>query len=321
MKPATPPLHPRNSHRGHYDFPRLQQHSPELAVHVRTNPRGEPTIDFADPVAVLALNRTLLRTHYGVHVWELPPGYLCPPIPGRADYVHHAADLLAADLEGSIPRGPGIAVLDIGVGANCIYPIVGRHEYGWRFVGSEIDALAVESARHIVAANPGLRDLVECREQMQRDQVLHGVIQAGEKFALTLCNPPFHASAAAAASATQRKQRNLSAEKRPVPLRRNFGGRANELWCPGGEIAFVSRLMRESRAYAAQCAWFTSLVASRDSLPALERELARVRIAEVRTIAMAQGAKRSRFLAWTFLPAPERRALLRGLSAAKVSGT
>jgi 23S rRNA (adenine1618-N6)-methyltransferase len=33
--------------------------------------------------------------------------YLCPPIPGRADYIHYIADLLASN-NGIIPKGHGI---------------------------------------------------------------------------------------------------------------------------------------------------------------------------------------------------------------------
>ena len=42
------------------------------------------------------LNRAILMHHYGVKSWDIPAGYLCPPIPGRADYIHSVADLLAA---------------------------------------------------------------------------------------------------------------------------------------------------------------------------------------------------------------------------------
>src|SRR5688572_21763289 len=116
-------MHPRNRHQARYDFAPLIRTSPELAVFVRPNPYGDESIDFADPAAVTALNRALLKHFYGISYWQIPPGYLCPPIPGRADYIHHVADLLATSHHGSIPHGASVAVLDIGVGANCIYPI------------------------------------------------------------------------------------------------------------------------------------------------------------------------------------------------------
>ena len=133
-------LHPRNRHSGRYDFPKLIAACPELGEYVILNPYGKQSIDFANPDAVRVFNRALLRQFYGIQHWDIPAGYLCPPVPGRADYLHGLADLLAADNGGIIPRGAAVRVLDIGTGANCIYPLIGHREYGWYFTGSDIDA-------------------------------------------------------------------------------------------------------------------------------------------------------------------------------------
>lgn len=286
-------MHPRNAHQGRYDFPALVAAVPELERFLRPSPSGDPTIDFADPLAVTTLNRALLRRFYDISTWELPPGYLCPPIPGRADYIHHVAHL------------PGLAgnasarVLDIGVGANCIYPIIGRHAYGWSFVGSDIDPIALSAAARTITANPTLREGVELRRQSEPLQVFRGILQPGEHFDLAICNPPFHASAFEAEAGTQRKLRNLAAGKK-VALARNFGGTSNELWCAGGERAFVRRMIAESAEFRRTVGWFTALVAKSENLPDIERALARVQPTEVRTIAMAQGQKQSRIVAWRF---------------------
>ncbi|MEO6324921.1 MAG: RlmF-related methyltransferase, partial [Thermoanaerobaculia bacterium] len=125
--PAEKPgLHPRNPHRHRYDFSQLIASSPALGPYVRPNAHGDPSIDYANPDAVLALNRALLKHVHGIAHWDVPPGFLCPPVPGRADYLHHAADLLAGSNGGEIPRGSGVRVLDIGVGANVIYPVIGH---------------------------------------------------------------------------------------------------------------------------------------------------------------------------------------------------
>lgn len=293
-------LHRRNRHRGRYPFAALIRTEPALGAYVRTNPAGQPTIDFADPAAVYRLNRAILRHDYGMVEWELPPGYLCPPIPGRADYVHALADLLGNGPGASVPRGPSVVILDIGVGANCIYPIIGVAEYGWHFVGTEIDPVAVASARRIVTANPALAGRVEIRRQAAADAIFAGIVREGERFAACLCNPPFHASAAAAAAGTARKLRNLGHAGGNDAPARNFGGRHHELWCRGGEVAFVRRMIAESAERPRLCRWFTSLVSQRESLPAIERALAAARVAEVQTIPLAHGQKRSRVLAWRF---------------------
>ena len=89
-------LHPRNRHSGRYDFPKLIAACPELGEYVILNPYGKQSIDFANPDAVRVFNRALLRQFYGIQHWDIPAGYLCPPVPGRADYLHGLADLLAA---------------------------------------------------------------------------------------------------------------------------------------------------------------------------------------------------------------------------------
>lgn len=287
-------LHPRNRHAAGYDFPSLLRNCPELAPFVRPSPVGSDTIDFAAPAAVLQLNRALLKSGYGLEHWDLPPGYLCPPIPGRADYVHHLADLL-----GATARGARVRILDIGTGANVIYPILGALEYGWCFVGSDIDPDAVSWARQIVAANKNLAGKIECRLQRSPSALFRGIVQPGETFAASMCNPPFHASAAEAVASTRRKVRNLHGHQTPKPVL-NFGGQSNELWCQGGEKEFIRRMITESAALPEACGWFTTLVSKGENLPAIHHALTAARARDVRTLDLAHGQKRSRIVAWTF---------------------
>ena len=288
-------LHPRNRHRAPYDFPSLVKAHPELGPFVGRAPHGGPTIDFADPRAVRALNRALLLQVYGVQGWDLPEGFLCPPIPGRADYVHHAADLLAEG--GAVPRGAGVRVLDIGTGANLIYPLLGHREYGWSFVGTDVDRDALDAARKVVAANPGLEPVIELRLQKDRKGVFEGVIRPGERFDLAMCNPPFFASAAEARASASGKWRKLG---KGGTAARNFGGRGAELWCEGGEAAFIRRMIEESAADPGLCRWFTALVSKSANLPLFHRALRQAGCGEIRTVEMAQGQKKSRFVAWRF---------------------
>ena len=300
-------LHPRNRHRGRYDFGELSLAFPALKDFLVANAfdANELTIDFANPAAVMALNAALLKFFYQVESWRVPPGYLCPPIPGRADYVHHAADLLAQDRNGKIPRGSDIRVLDIGVGANCIYPLIGHHEYGWRFVGSDTDAVALSAAQQIVDANAGLATVIEFRLQKSPQKIFEGILTPDDRFDFVLCNPPFHASARAAEAGAARKWKNLgkggglrrNAESNP---KLNFGGQATELWCEGGEIGFVCRMVVESAKYQAQVSWFSALVSREESLPDIYSALKEVGARRVETIAMAQGQKKSRIVAWHF---------------------
>ncbi len=302
-------LHPRNRHRGRYDFAQLVAALPALKEFLVPNPfdASELTIDFANPAGVMALNAALLKAFYDVESWRVPPGYLVPPIPGRADYVHLAADLLANDNNGVIPRGSAIRVLDIGVGANCIYPLIGHHEYGWRFVGSDCDAAALAAAQQIVDGNAGLTGAIELRRQASPQKIFAGILAPDDRFDFVFCNPPFHASAREAEAGAVRKWKNLGkadkadkADKATSNPKRNFGGQAAELWCDGGEVGFVCRMVAESGNWRTQVGWFSTLVSREESLPAIYAALRDVSAQRVETVDMAQGQKKSRIVAWRF---------------------
>ena len=297
---ATSGLHPRNRHHGRYDFARLTDVCPGLRRFVIAHPDGGETVDFFDPAAVIALNRALLMADYGIVSWDLPPGALCPPIPGRVDYLHYVFDLLESDRTASGKVNMKVRVLDIGMGANCIYPILGAAEFGWRFVGTDIDASSVAWAKKTVAANPSLKDRIECRFQTSTEDIFAGAVRASERFTVSVCNPPFHGSAEEAEAGTARKLLNLGEGRSAEHPVLNFGGRSNELWCAGGEEAFVRRMIVQSALRPWQCRWFTTLVSKRGSLPAIERALHTARAAEVRVIPMRHGQKHSRIVAWRF---------------------
>ncbi|WP_249031877.1 23S rRNA (adenine(1618)-N(6))-methyltransferase RlmF [Tenebrionicola larvae] len=288
-------LHPRNRHNQRYNFDALCAQYPALREFVRPSPVGELTLDFADPAAVKTLNQALLAFFYGVKHWAIPDGFLCPPVPGRADYIHHLADLLACDNGGNIPRQA--TILDIGVGANCIYPLIGQHEYGWRFTGSDVNEQALRAAGAIITANPGLRQRIRLRRQKDSSAIFSGIIHKNEYYDATLCNPPFHASAQAAGEGNARKRRNLGTGDGPAL---NFGGQQHELWCDGGEAAFIRRMIAESTRFARQARWFTSLVSRGENLPVIMRALQEAGAARVEKVQMAQGNKQSRFIAWSF---------------------
>jgi 23S rRNA (adenine1618-N6)-methyltransferase len=293
-------LHPRNKHRSRYDFEVLLLKTPELKPFIYSNEYEIETIDFSNPMAVKTLNKSLLKTYYGILEWDLPENYLCPPIPGRADYIHHIADLLADVNQQIIPNGNNIMGLDIGVGANCIYPILGNAEYNWSFVATDIDADALENCVSIIEKNPHLTDVISLQQQVNSRYIFKDIIQPEDKFAFTICNPPFHDSKEEAAKSAARKVSNLTNQKTANPIL-NFGGQNNELWCEGGELAFITQMIYESVKYPKQCFWFTTLVSKKDHLKSIYKTLNKVEASNIKTIEMNQGQKISRLVAWTFL--------------------
>ena len=297
-------LHPRNKNRERYDFKNLTASFPPLAPFVKPNPFGDESIDFADPEAVKALNTAILKFHYGIGNWDIPEGYLCPPIPGRADYIHHIADFLCRNNYGKIPIGPQIRCFDIGVGASCIYPIIGNEEYGWSFVASDIDPVAVESANQIIASNPSLHEKVVCKLQNNPKDFFYGIVRKDELIDLSISNPPFHASAAEAQAGTLRKIHNLHLNKKAEPVL-NFGGQNHELWCDGGEEKFVREMILQSRKFAQNCFCFSTLISKESNLKKVYHTLEQAGVFGAETIPMGQGNKISRIVAWTFLTTEE----------------
>jgi 23S rRNA (adenine1618-N6)-methyltransferase len=299
-------LHPRNRHRTRYNFNELISTSPELKPFVRLNEYQDESIDFSNPAAVMILNKALLKHYYDIDHWNLPSGYLCPPVPGRADHLHHLADLLASCNTEIIPVGTNIKCLDIGVGANCIYPIIGNKEYGWSFVGSDIDLAAIRSARKIVKENVSLNGKVELRLQPDEKNIFKGIINTNEHFDLTICNPPFHTSLQEAQSGTLRKLNNLNT-KRIIKPTLNFGGKTTELWCEGGEAQFVQKMITESKQFSSSCFWFSTLISKSSNLKGVYAALKQANVIEQKTIPIAHGNKTSRIVAWTFLTKEEQR--------------
>lgn len=301
--------HPRNLHQDSYPLAQLVQYYPTLQSHIFTKPDGENSINFANANAVKALNAALLAYYYQVEFWDVPAGYLCPPVPGRADYVHYLADLLAKDNHGVVPKGNTIRGLDIGTGANVIYPIIATRAYGWQMVGTDIDPISIKSANTIIDSNSVLSGTIDIRKQHGRQQIFSDVVKPDEHFNFCMCNPPFHQSAEQAKAVSQRKLQNLSKNKvkrgshtdtQKHKYALNFAGQSNELWCEGGELQFIQRMITESREYATQIDWFTSLVSKKDNLIHIYKSLRQQGVSDVRTIDMAQGKKVSRFVAWHF---------------------
>lgn len=188
--------------------------------------------------------------------------------------------------------------LDIGVGANCIYPIIGQTEYGWTFVGSDIDPISIDNARKIATCNPALAHKIELRLQRDSQKIFEGIIAPDEYFDVTTVILLSTVPEKEAENGTLRKLSSLKGRKITKPG--STSEAANELWCEGGELRFLLTMIEESRNYRKNCGWFTSLVSKEKNLGKLTAKLKSVGISEYRIIEMHQGTKTSRILAWRF---------------------
>jgi len=299
-------LHSRNKNRERYDLSALTTSNPELKNYIMPNKFGIESVDFSNPVAVKLLNKALLNHYYGIKNWEFPDENLCPPIPGRADYIHHIADLLGENNFGTIPIGDKITCLDIGLGASCIYPIIGVTEYDWKFIGSDIDPKSIASAQNIINSNSSIKDKIECRLQKNSKDIFHGIIGKEDKIELIICNPPIHSSIEDAQKGSRRKIKNLTGKKVKIP-ELNFAGISNELICDGGEYKFIQNMIRESEKFSKNCYWFSTLVSKQSNLKGIYKLLEKIEANQIKRIPMGTGNKSSRIIAWTFLSREEQK--------------
>lgn len=296
-------MHPLNIHKDGYDFKRLIQVHPALNTYVADNGYGRLSIDYANDQAVIALNKALLEAYYGVENWSLPEGFLCPPIPSRADYLLHLGDLLSSSNAQAkqAPKGAKIRVLDIGVGASAIYPLLANGLFGWSFVGSDINPQSINHIENqLKPSNTAIKKYLETRLQNDHSKIFNGIVQSDDLFDLSMCNPPFHTSAEDAERRTKRKWKQLGLKDK-MKSTKSFGGQSNELWCEGGEVAFLLKMIRESKRYAQQILWFSSLVSRKTTLPFLDEAFGETKPNQIKVIEMSLGQKTSRFVAWTYL--------------------
>jgi 23S rRNA (adenine1618-N6)-methyltransferase len=326
--PVKQLLHKNNRHRDGYDFKALTLAHPALSAHVIFNKfNKQETIDFSKPHAVKALNTALLKHHYQIKQWDIPSGYLCPAIPGRVDYIHYLAELLSSTSFPASVKKTVINALDIGTGSGAVYPLLAHKVYDWQVVCSEIDSKSILSAKENIEEND-LTQSITLRPQPEPKHIFRGIIQANEFYHVSLCNPPFHKSFEAANAGTNRKWDNLKGTKSPkhssgissdnstgqnvdkgsdlhenkmtkkAPL--NFGGQHAELWCAGGEVAFIRNMIHESKFVRHQVLWFTCLVSKKAHLGDVKLALKKAKVKQRKVVKMAQGNKVSRFVAWSF---------------------
>jgi 23S rRNA (adenine1618-N6)-methyltransferase len=257
-----------------------------LKEFVLENKFGSISIDFSNPNAVKELNKALLFSYDKLNLWNFSDENLCPPIPGRLDYILHLSDLLSEEKD--------IKILDIGTGATCIYPLLGVAEFNWNFIATDIDLDSLDSAQDIIDDNT-LDANIKLRQQFDEQQILKGILEEDDFFSATMCNPPFYKSAEEARGANRRKSRNLGNN-----AVRNFSGNNNELWYKGGEKVFLHNYLYESSLFSNKSKWFTSLVSKKENVESLQNSAKKLGAEEFKVINMNQGNKVTRIVCWRF---------------------
>ncbi len=172
--------------------------------------------------------------------------------------------------------------------------------YNWKFVASDIDPISIQNIQKIIDLNEKLKNNITPKLQKNKNNIFIDIIQPNDRFDFTMCNPPFHKNAQESQNGSNRKVSNLTKQK-TTNATLNFAGQSNELWCEGGELAFIKKMIIESERFKNNSLWFTTLVSKKENLKDIYRTLKKVNPLKIETIEMKQGQKMTRFVAWSFL--------------------
>jgi len=175
-----------------------------------------------------------------------------------------------------------ISGIDIGTGASCIYPLLGKRIYNWSFLATDIDPVSLEYATKNIAMN-NWEDKIETRLATEGN-ILSGVIQPEERFDFCMCNPPFFSDL----SETGLSDKTVCT------------GTSGELVTQGGEQEFVAQIIEDSLVMKDQIKWYTSMLGRKASLKPLLSLLQKRRIVNTRTTEFFQGRTTRWGIAWSF---------------------
>ena len=303
-KPPTFPLEtmlPTSSHKPPYDPPSFEQlasSDPSFRSFVHRNKNGSAHIDFTDQAATRALTRATLKRDFGLDV-QIPEDRICPGVQGRLQYVRWVERLLESTWPIDWPRTSAgeeddedevddededededepslrreqVWGMDVGAGALPIYPLLAaRSNPSWRILCTEIDEHSTTSARANIHRND-LDTRIRLLHTRPEDPFFRPLASA-PPFAFSMCNPPFYASATEYRSSAARKA--LKPPSGGLHTEPGGGASVQEMVCEGGEVAFVTRMVRESAVEGIRdrCRWFTSLVGKLGSVEAVVGEV------------------------------------------------
>ncbi|ESK91055.1 duf890 domain protein [Moniliophthora roreri MCA 2997] len=282
-------MHSRNRYIQTPDFGQLAEAYPALKKFLKG-----ATVDFKDPDAQRCITEALLQRDFNLKI-QIPDDRLCPPVPNRLNYLLWIQDILRA-----CPNtNEEVVGIDIGTGASVIYPLLGCRLEGseiWRFIGTEIDELSYTSAKQNVESNNLAERITIVKIRAEADEPILAPLftsSTSQRFAFTMCNPPFYAS---------HEEMLHSAEAKELAPNAVCTGAPTELLTPGGEIAFITKMIHEStdQATRERCLWYTSMLGKLSSLGPIVDKLKEYGIDNYALTQFIQGQTKRWGVAWSF---------------------
>lgn len=224
----------------------------------------------------------------------------------RLNYIYWLEDLLEMS-----KRDNQIIGVDIGVGASCIYPLLGSRKNGWYFLGTEVDATSYQHAKSNVTRNHLKHMISLAQVPPGHESILCGMVDGDDALAFArrvrasddshldfcMCNPPFFGG---------------SDEIVHNPRTSMCDASVSETVYTGGEVAFLSRMLTESTTLLDKVTWYTSMLGKHSSVIKVIEILDEMRkhdyqrdddeyhIADVQTTAFFQGKTTRWGVAWRY---------------------
>ncbi|ORX56176.1 hypothetical protein DM01DRAFT_1334670 [Hesseltinella vesiculosa] len=246
-------------------------------------------------MAVKELTICLLKRDFDLNV-QLPLTRLIPPIPNRLNYILWIEDLLMETMP-DVDSRP-VHGIDIGVGASCIYPLLGcRSNPNWHFLGTEIDEESLHCAQANVMANQ-LDNRITL--VLNNDSFRIFVLPVNTTYDFCMCNPPFYASMKELEEGLRNKELEPSAV---------CTGSNSELITDGGEFAFIKRMILESVRYRDRIHWYTSMMGLKRTIRPITQVLKEHKINNYVVTEFCQGRTKRWGIAWSFQSARVNRAI------------
>lgn len=242
------------------DWRELQSHNPRLQKFW-----ADGKFDFDNETALAELVQTQLDLYCGLRV-QLCKGFLIPRLANRLDYLLWMEKLLG---------GPAVGI-DVGVGGNCIYPMLGSL-VGLTIAGVDLNSEAIEASQQIAKQASIEIDLF----QADGTDLESIVRQLDPPPCFVVCNPPFFAP------------QEDRVEKPP----RNLVARENELYTPGGELEFSLKMLESSSR--TNLRWTSVMLGKKHSVaPLIDRITAQKASHALHVI--SHGRTRRWIVAWSF---------------------
>ena len=227
------------------DFLTLIKEFPELKKYIlKQNEDNEEEFqfDWSNNELSLLMDKSILNYYFNIKYYYIPKGFLIPPIPSRINYINLINSIIAKLIKDIDIKN--IIGIDIGTGANIIYPILGYSIYKWKFICTEINKEAYNNAKLILQKN-NLENNINIIKQNNKDNIFISILNRENKYIFSMCNPPYY-----------NYENEIKLEDKKRDNEYNF----DEIYYKNGEYGFFQRYFEESICYKNNVFLYTILI-------------------------------------------------------------